>query len=140
MIRDLFDRSAYWKGWPLWPAAVFGLSLYCSDPLSDPAVQEFRTQVATEHQPGFDAYIEHNCQACHGLNGSGGGPLNASGRFSIPDFTDPSSYRQGFTASEIRNSIEFGVEGGRTGMQAYQNIPPQQLDDISRYIQWLQKQ
>ncbi|MBI39286.1 MAG: hypothetical protein CMF59_06780 [Leptospiraceae bacterium] len=122
-----------------WSIALLVSALYCGDPLSDPKVQERRSQIPEQYQPGFDRFIENNCQACHGLTGDGSGPLNSSGRFDIPDFRNPGSYRHGVSISEIRNSIEFGVEGGRTGMQAYQNIPPEHLDSIAEYIRWLQK-
>lgn len=121
-----------------WMSAWALLILKCSDPLTSPEVQQARERVPAEQLAGFDSYIKHNCQACHGLEGAGNGPLNASGRFDMPDFTDPSSYRHGSTVSEIRNSIEFGVNGGRTGMQAYQNIPAEELEAIARHIRWLQ--
>ncbi len=122
-----------------WPVALLLSTLYCGDPLADPEVQRQRSQIPQEHQPGFDRFIENNCHACHGLKGDGNGPLNSSGRFDIPDFRNPASYRHGSTVSEIRNSIEFGVEGGRTGMQAYQNIPPEHLNTIAEYIHYLQE-
>jgi mono/diheme cytochrome c family protein len=120
--------------------ASLSLVLACADPLQSPEILEARSKVSAEHQAGFDLYIKNNCQGCHGINGSGNGPLNKGGRFDMADFRKPEEYRNGSTIPRIRNSIEYGVDGGRTGMQAYQNIPAEDRESIAAYINWLQKQ
>ncbi|MCB1138032.1 MAG: cytochrome c [Leptospiraceae bacterium] len=117
---------------------AFLLILDCSDPLANPKIQQARQSVPELHRSGFDQFVLNNCHGCHGLQGGGDGPLNSSGRFDIPNLSQPEQYRHGATVPEIRNSIEFGVEGGRTGMQGYQNIPAEHIENIARYIHWLQ--
>lgn len=115
------------------------LTLACSEPLADPKIQQARQSLPENQRAGFDRFVLNNCHGCHGLKGAGDGPLNSTGRFDIPDLSQPDKYRHGATVPEIRNSIEFGVDGGRTGMQGYQNIPADHIESIARYIHWLQK-
>ena len=138
LARKPFRPVGRLVGW-LVPILVSLFILSCGDPLSDPEVQKQRESVPDQFRPGFDQYVVNNCQACHGLRGGGDGPLNKSRRFDTPNFRQADSYRHGSSIAEILNSIEFGVNGGRTGMQAYQNIGPDNLTAIAQYIRWLQQ-
>ena len=113
---------------------VFVLFAFCGDPLEEPAVAKYREGLKADQLQGFDAYARNNCHGCHGLNGDGTGPLNAGHRYSIPDFRNADTFRNGSDVSSIQHSIEFGVKNGKTGMQAYQNIPVEKREKIAEYI------
>lgn len=84
-------------------------------------------------------YAKMQCTKCHGEEGRGDGPsaltLNdAKGRhINSRDFTNPGSFRTGWTDAEIVRTLETGLNG--TPMPSYTGImTPQQEYDLAAYV------
>ena len=66
---------------------------------------------------GREVYAKMQCSKCHGEDGRGVGPssntmVDAKGRHvNARDFTQPASYRTGFTEREIVRTMETGMNG-----------------------------
>ena len=84
-------------------------------------------------------YAQMQCTKCHGEDGRGDGPsaltLNDSkGRhINSRDFTNPGSFRTGWTEAEIVRTFETGMNG--TPMPSYAGVmTPQQEFDLAAYV------
>ncbi len=86
---------------------------------------------------GKELYLSYGCALCHGRNGSGDG-INSQKFIPKPtDFHNPQSYLHGRDKDSIRRSIQNGIKEDNSIMPAFQDIPPEELDQIINYLQSL---
>ena len=93
---------------------------------------------------GRDVYARMQCAKCHGDDGRGVGPSSASmvdaiGRHvNARDFTQPASYRTGWTEREIIRTLETGMNG--VPMPSYTGVMSKQEEyDLVAYLMSLSK-
>src|SRR5262245_41807145 len=93
---------------------------------------------------GREVYEKMQCAKCHGDDGRGVGPSSASmldtkGRLvNARDFTQPGSYRTGFTEREIIRTLETGMNG--VPMPSYSGVMSNEDEyDLVAYLQSLAK-
>ena len=88
---------------------------------------------------GKELYLSYGCALCHGWNGSGDG-INAQ-KFDPPptNFHEPQAYHHGLNKDSIRRSIQYGIKEDNSIMPAFEDIPPEELDQMVMYLQSLQK-
>ena len=93
---------------------------------------------------GREVYAKMQCAKCHGEDGRGVGPSSASmvdakGRHvNARDFTQPGSYRTGWTEREIIRTLETGMNG--VPMPSYSGAMSKQEEyDLVAYIMSLSK-
>jgi mono/diheme cytochrome c family protein len=93
---------------------------------------------------GREVYMKMQCAKCHGDDGRGVGPsspsmVDAKGRLvNARDFTQPGSYRTGFTEREIIRTMETGMNG--VPMPSYSNVMSKQEEyDLVAYLLSLAK-
>ena len=89
---------------------------------------------------GKQLYLSYGCALCHGINGDGKG-INAQKLDPPPtDFHDPKAYLHGTDRNSIRRSIQYGIKEDSSIMPAFEDIPPEELDQIIKYLESLQKE
>jgi len=88
---------------------------------------------------GRDVYGKMQCAKCHGDDGRGVGPssptlLDAKGRYvNSRDFTQPGSFRTGWTDREVIRTLETGMNG--VPMPSYSGVMSKQDEyDLVAYI------
>jgi len=88
---------------------------------------------------GRDVYAKMQCSKCHGDDGRGVGPssnemVDAKGRHvNARDFTQPGSYRTGWTEREIIRTLETGMNG--VPMPSYSGVMSKQEEyDLVAYL------
>jgi mono/diheme cytochrome c family protein len=88
---------------------------------------------------GKELYFSYGCALCHGRNGEGNG-INSQ-KFDPPptDFHNPKAYLHGPDKDSIRRSIQYGIKENNSIMPAFEDIPPEELDQVISYLQSLQK-
>lgn len=93
---------------------------------------------------GRELYARMQCAKCHGEDGRGVGPssatmLDAKGRHvNARDFTQPGTYRTGWTEREIVRTMETGMNG--VPMPSYSGVmSPQDEYDLVAYLMSLAK-
>lgn len=93
---------------------------------------------------GREVYAKMQCAKCHGEDGRGVGPssstmIDTKGRHvNARDFTQPASYRTGWTEREIIRTLETGMNG--VPMPSYSNVMSKQEEyDLVAYIMSLSK-
>jgi mono/diheme cytochrome c family protein len=93
---------------------------------------------------GREVYARMQCSKCHGEDGRGVGPSSASmvdakGRHvNARDFTQPGSYRTGWTEREIVRTLETGMNG--VPMPSYSGAMSKQEEyDLVAYVMSLSK-
>jgi plastocyanin len=93
---------------------------------------------------GHEVYTKMQCAKCHGDDGRGVGPSSATmvdsvGRHvNARDFTQPGSYRTGWTEREIIRTLETGMNG--VPMPSYTGVMTKQEEyDMVAYIMSLSK-
>jgi len=89
---------------------------------------------------GRELYLSYGCALCHGRNGDGHG-INSQ-KFDPPptNFHNPQAFLHGHDRDSIRRSIQFGIKEDSSIMPAFEDIPPEEIDEIINYIQSLQKE
>ena len=94
---------------------------------------------ATLGNKGKELYLSYGCALCHGRNGAGDG-INSQ-KFAPPptNFHNPKAYLHGLDRDSIRRSIQYGIKEDNSIMPAFEDIPPEELDQIINYLQSLQK-
>jgi mono/diheme cytochrome c family protein len=92
---------------------------------------------AVEDQ-GRGLYLSYGCALCHGREGDGHG-INSQ-KFDPPptNFHDLKAYAHGAGRDSIRHSIQYGIKEDSSIMPAFEDIPPEELDQIINYLQSLQ--
>jgi mono/diheme cytochrome c family protein len=93
---------------------------------------------------GRDVYAKMQCSKCHGEDGRGVGPSSASmvdskGRHvNARDFTQPGSYRTGWSEREIIRTLETGMNG--VPMPSYSGVMSKQEEyDMVAFVMSLSK-
>ena len=93
---------------------------------------------------GRDVYAKMQCAKCHGDDGRGVGPsaatlVDAKNRFvNTRDFTQPGSFRTGWTEREIVRTLETGMNG--VPMPSYsRTMTTQEEYDLIAYVMSLSK-
>lgn len=93
---------------------------------------------------GREVYTKMQCAKCHGEDGRGVGPssnamVDAKGRHvNARDFTQPASYRTGWTEREIIRTLETGMNG--VPMPSYSGVMSKQDEyDLVAYLMSLAK-
>ncbi|TGN17179.1 c-type cytochrome [Leptospira idonii] len=82
-------------------------------------------------------YIQNGCSACHGERGDGRGALSGKPNMGyLPNFNEPSTYRNGTSIDKISKSIVKGIPG--TMMRAYPNLKSNEVKAIAEYIHKMQ--
>jgi mono/diheme cytochrome c family protein len=94
---------------------------------------------ATMPDKGKELYLSYGCALCHGRDGDGKG-INAQ-KFDPPptDFHDLKAYLHGKDKDSIRRSIQYGIKEDSSIMPAFEDIPPDELEQIITFLQSLQK-
>ena len=87
-----------------------------------------------EPRSGRELYLAYGCAACHGPNADGRGPAAGLSHTKPRDLTNLAAYRGASTVEGIASIIAFGVDGGRTGMPGYPEIPKHERIAIAEYI------
>ena len=92
-----------------------------------------------EASRGKAVYLKMQCEKCHGEDGRGVGPssnamVDAKGRHvNARDFTQPGSYRTGWTEREIIRTLETGMNG--VPMPSYTGVMSKQEEyDLVAYL------
>jgi len=93
---------------------------------------------------GHDVYAKMQCAKCHGDDGRGVGPssptlVDAKGRYvNSRDFTQPGSFRTGWTEREIVRTLETGMNG--VPMPSYSGVMSKRDEyDLVAYVMSLSK-
>ena len=88
---------------------------------------------------GKKLYLSYGCALCHGKNGGGDG-INAQ-KFDPPptNFHNPKAYLHGQDKDSMRRSIQYGIKEDNSIMPAFEDIPPEELDQIISYLESLQR-
>lgn len=93
---------------------------------------------------GREVYAKMQCSKCHGEDGRGVGPSSATmvdgqGRHvNARDFTQPGSYRTGWTEREVIRTLETGNNG--VPMPSYSGVMSKQEEyDMAAYVMSLSK-
>jgi mono/diheme cytochrome c family protein len=93
---------------------------------------------------GNDVYVKMQCAKCHGEDGRGVGPSSATmvdaknRHVNARDFTQPGSFRTGWTEKEILRTLETGMNG--VPMPSYsQTMTKQEEYDLIAYVMSLSK-
>lgn len=93
---------------------------------------------------GREVYAKMQCSKCHGADGRGVGPssntmVDTKGRHvNARDFTQPASYRTGWTEREIVRTLETGMNG--VPMPSYSGVMSSQEEyDLAAYVMSLSK-
>src|SRR5581483_4633246 len=93
---------------------------------------------------GRDVYARMQCAKCHGDDGRGVGPsaptlVDLKGRYvNARDFTQPGSFRTGWTEREIVRTLETGMNG--VPMPSYSGaMSTQDESDLIAYVISLSK-
>lgn len=88
---------------------------------------------------GQQVYAKMRCEKCHGEDGRGVGPssntmVDSKGRHvNARDFTQPGSYRTGWTEREIVRTLETGMNG--VPMPSYSGVMSKQEEyDLAAYL------
>lgn len=88
---------------------------------------------------GRKVYTDMQCAKCHGEQGRGDGPSaltlkdSAGRRINSRDFTNPGSFRTGWSLKEIVRTFETGLNG--TPMPSYADgMTPQEKYDLAAYV------
>jgi mono/diheme cytochrome c family protein len=94
---------------------------------------------ATLNDKGKDLYLSYGCALCHGRNGDGNGI--SSQKFDPPptNFHNPQAYLHGQDKNSMRRSIQYGIKEESSIMPAFEDIPPEELDQIISFLESLQK-
>lgn len=87
-----------------------------------------------EVKSGRELYLAYGCAACHGVNADGRGPAAGLAHTKPRDLTNLAKYRGANSVQGIASIIAFGVDGGRTGMPGYPEIPKRERIAIAEYI------
>ena len=89
---------------------------------------------------GKELYMSYGCAVCHGKDGDGKGI--SSGKFYPPptNFHDPKKYQQGTDIESMRNAIKNGIKDENSMMPAFDHFSKQELDQLTAFLQSLQKQ
>jgi hypothetical protein len=87
---------------------------------------------------GKELYLSYGCALCNGRSGAGDG-INAQ-KFDPPptNFHNPKAYLHGLDRDSIRRSIQYGIKEDNSIMPAFEDIPPEEIDQIIAYLQSLQ--
>ena len=86
---------------------------------------------------GKELYLSYGCALCHGRDGRGDG-VNAQ-KYDPPptNFHNPKAYLHGDDKDSIRRSIQYGIKEESSIMPAFEDIPPQEVDQIINYLESL---
>jgi len=98
-----------------------------------------RADTSALENKGKELYLSYGCALCHGRDGEGNG-INSQ-KYNPPptNFHDPQAYLHGRDKDSIRRSIQYGIKEDNSIMPAFEDIPPEELDQIISYLQSLQK-
>ena len=93
----------------------------------------------TVEDQGKELYLSYGCALCHGKNGGGDGI--SSQKFDPPptNFHNPKAYLHGSDRDSIRRSIQYGIKEDNSIMPSFEDIPPEEIDQIIDYLKSLQK-
>ena len=88
---------------------------------------------------GKELYRSYGCALCHGWDGAGHG-INGQ-KFTPPptNFHNPQTYLHGSDKDSLRRSIQYGIKEDSSIMPGFEDISPEELDQLIAYIQSLQK-
>ena len=94
---------------------------------------------STKEDKGKELYLSYGCALCHGKEGDGHG-VNAQKSNPPPtNFHLIKAYLHGFDKDSIRRSIHNGIKEDNSIMPAFEDIPPEDLDQIIDYLRSLQQ-
>ena len=88
---------------------------------------------------GRELYLSYGCALCHGWQGQGDG-INSQ-KFDPPptNFHKPQAYLHGRDRDSIRRNIQYGIKEDSSIMPAFEDIPPDEIEQIINYLESLQK-
>ena len=88
---------------------------------------------------GHELYLSYGCALCHGWEGRGDG-INAQ-KFDPPpaNFHDLKTFHHGTDADSIRRSIQYGIKEDNSIMPAFEDIPPEELNQITTFLESLKE-
>jgi mono/diheme cytochrome c family protein len=95
---------------------------------------------ATQVDKGKALYLSYGCALCHGWKGQGDGINSQKFDPSPTNFHNPKAYLHGIDQDSIRRSIQDGIKEDNSIMPAFEDIPPEEMDQIIAYLQSLQKE
>ena len=97
------------------------------------------TEAAAVENKGKELYLSYGCALCHGWTGRGDG-INSQ-KFDPPptNFQNPKAYLHGIDRDSIRRSIQYGIKEDNSIMPAFEDIPPEEMEQIINYLQSLQR-
>ncbi len=93
---------------------------------------------AEPENKGKELYLSYGCALCHGRDGQGDG-INAQ-KFNPPptNFHNPKAFLHGNDKDSIRRSIQYGIKEDNSIMPAFEDIPPEEIDQIIDYLNHLE--
>ena len=95
--------------------------------------------VPSAKDQGKEFYLNYGCALCHGWDGGGDG-INSQKFLPPPtNFHNPDGYLPGSDRDSIRRSIQYGIKEDNSIMPAFEDIPPDEMEQIINYLQSLQK-
>ncbi len=112
--------------------ALWGATPACSQ--DDPAPKRAASAVPAEFQAG-EAKFKMNCAACHGQEGTGtsqGPPLVH--KIYEPNHHGDPAFQRAVAGGVRAHHWQFG------NMPKIEGVTPDDVDEITRYVRWLQKQ
>lgn len=98
-----------------------------------------KADMTTVQDKGKELYLSYGCALCHGLKGEGNGIKSQSFDPPPTNFHNPKAYLHGLDRDSIRRSIQYGIKEENSIMPAFEDIPPEEIDQIINYLQTLQK-
>ena len=87
---------------------------------------------------GKELFHSYGCALCHGINGDGNSKMARKYNPPPTNFHDPKTYHHGADRDSMRRSIQYGIKETNSIMPAFQDIPPEEIDQIITYLQSLQ--
>jgi mono/diheme cytochrome c family protein len=118
--------------WIVFAVLMIGVTPACSQ--SDTAPKVAATPAPAEVQAGEDKFIV-NCAACHGLGGVGTGqgpPL--VDKIYEPNHHGDAAFQRAAATGVKSHHWKFG------DMPKIDSVKPEDVDEIVKYVRWLQKQ
>jgi len=93
----------------------------------------------TSIDQGKKLYLSYGCALCHGWSGNGDGIKSQAFDPPPTNFHHLKGYLHGSDKDSIRRSIQYGIKEDNSIMPAFEDISPEELNQLISYLQSLQK-
>ncbi len=110
------------------------MATFCARRTPVPAPSQTASPKKDKVRLGRDLYVSQGCTFCHGREGLGDGSGTPDSVLQPANLTDPASYKQGRSTSDIARTLELGIPGGAAAMPTYSYLTLEQREAIAAYL------